>query len=126
MATQLALFLRVGGTGVLVNSALLYLLYQRLGFALVAASVIAVETAIVSNFLLNNRITFGCHNLSLRRFATFNLISLGGLAITTTTLWLLVSHTGLHYLVANVIGIALATFWNFGLNRTITWREVAA
>jgi dolichol-phosphate mannosyltransferase len=120
---QLGTFVLVGGSGAVVNSVLLYLLYQRLQLPLILASVLAVEVAIVNNFLWNNRWTFGRRDLSVRRFATFNGVSLGGLAITTATLWLLVNHAGLPYLLANVLGIALATGWNFAINRAVTWRE---
>jgi putative flippase GtrA len=28
----------------------------------------------------------------------------------------------MHYLIANLIGAAIAAVWNFGLNNAITWR----
>jgi dolichol-phosphate mannosyltransferase len=120
---QFGTFVLVGSAGAVVNSALLWALYGRLHLPLVLASVLAVEAAIVNNFFWNNRFTFGRRDVSVRRFATFNGVSLGGLAMTTATLWLLVNHAGMHYLVANVLGIGLATFWNFTLNRAVTWRE---
>ena len=46
---------------------------------------------------------------------------LAGLGITTGTLWLLVRHLGCYYLTANLVGIALATAWNFVANSLWTW-----
>jgi putative flippase GtrA len=120
---KLIRFLLVGGLGVLVNSLALFVLHQLLRLPLVMASLLAVELAIANNFFWNNRWTFGRKDLSLRRFLTFNLVSLGGLAITTGTLWLLVTHHGVAYLLANLVGIGLATCWNFSMSLLWTWRK---
>lgn len=121
MLIKLAKFSVVGLSGVGVNSGILYLLYEMLHLPLVGASVMAVETAIVSNFLWNTLWTFHDPTPSIRRFAKFNLVSLGGMIITTATLQSLVGFLGMHYQIANLIGIGLATVWNFGLNLVWTW-----
>ena len=106
----------------LVNSLALFLLFQWARLPLVMASVLSTEIAIVNNFCWNDRWTFGRTQLSLKnRFALFNLVSLAGLVITTGTLWLLVRHLGFYYLAANLLGIALATAWNFVANSLWTW-----
>ncbi len=114
-------FLLVGGIGALVNSLALFLLFQRAHLPLVLASVLSAELAIIHNFCWNDRWTFRRTQLSLRRFAKFNLVSLAGLVITTCTLWLLAGHLGVYYLAANLLGIALATAWNFAVNVAWTW-----
>ena len=106
----------------MVNSVALFILYQQARLPLIAASALSVEMAIASNFFWNDRWTFGRSSPSLSRFARFNLVSLGGLAITTATLWVLFSQLGVHYLVANLLGIGLATFWNFVVSLVWTWR----
>jgi putative flippase GtrA len=105
-------FLLIGALGAIVNTGALFVLHQEAQLPLIFASVLAVELAIASNFIWNNRWTFGRRELSLGRFARFNLVSLGGLAITTITLWALVTELGLNYLLANLVGISLATTWN--------------
>jgi putative flippase GtrA len=119
--SRLGKFLVVGVTGMLVNSLVLFLLYQWARLPLVLASILSTEMAIVNNFCWNDRWTFGRTRLSLNRFALFNLVSLAGMAITTGTLWLLVRHLGFYYLTANLLGIALATAWNFVANSLWTW-----
>lgn len=123
-AAKLIKFLLVGGLGVVVNSFALYVLHQLLRFPLVAASLLAVELAIVNNFLWNDRWTFGRKRPSLQRFFRFNLVSFGGLAITTGTLWVLATHLATPYLLANLAGIGLATCWNFGMSLLWTWGNV--
>jgi putative flippase GtrA len=117
-------FLLVGGLGVVVNSLALFVLHQLMRLPLVVASLLAVELAIVNNFLWNDRWTFGRKKLSLRRFFQFNLVSCGGLVITTGTLWVLATHLAAPYLLANLVGIGLATCWNFGINLLWTWGSV--
>jgi dolichol-phosphate mannosyltransferase len=121
---RLSKFMLVGGTGVLVNNLALLILFQGVHLPLLVASVLASELAIINNFYWNDRWTFKRTRLSLSRFARFNLVSLSGLLITTGTLWVLVSHLGLHYLVANLLGISLAMVWNFVANSRWTWEGV--
>ncbi len=119
--TRLSKFLVVGGTGVLVNSLALFILFQWTHLPLVVASALSTELGIVNNFYWNDRWTFGRTQLSLRRFAQFNLVSLAGLVIATYTLWGLVRSLGVYYLAANLLGIAVATAWNFAANSFWTW-----
>ncbi|MBV8719653.1 MAG: GtrA family protein [Chloroflexi bacterium] len=118
---RLGKFLVVGGTGVAVNTAILFLLHQVAGLPVVVASALAVEVAIVTNYLLNDRWTFDRRRPSLRRFVQFNVVSLGGLLLTTTAVWVLTTALGVHYLLANLVGIGLATSWNFAANVYWTW-----
>ena len=119
--TRLGRFLVVGGTGVLVNSLALLILFQWAHLLLIVASALSAELGIINNFYWNDRWTFKRTQISLLRFAQFNLVSLAGLVITTGTLWVLVRHLGVYYLAANLLGIALATAWNFAANSLWTW-----
>jgi dolichol-phosphate mannosyltransferase len=119
---QFVKFSMVGGSGVIVNSALLYFLHEWFHVRLLIASPIAVEAAIINNFFWNNQWTFRSASVDLKRFAKFNLVSLGGLAITTGGLYYLTEAHKIHYLIANLIAIGVATIWNFGINFLWTWR----
>ena len=116
----------VGGTGVLVNNALLLALVELLRVPAIPAAIVATECAIVSNFFLNDRWTF--RDISRangrpwpRRFLSYNLLTLGGLVISVGVLALLHGVAGVHYLVANLAGIAVGTLWNYGTNHQWTW-----
>jgi putative flippase GtrA len=122
-APTLVRFLVVGASGVVVNTLALYVLYQRANLPLVAASALAVELAIVSNFVWNDRWTFQQTGKSSGRFVRFNAVSLGGLLVTAATTWTLVQLAGVNYLVANLAGIGLATACNFMANVHWTWRQ---
>jgi len=116
----------VGGSGVLVNNAILFALVEGLRVPPVPAAVVATECAIVSNFLLNDRWTFADLRHATaqpwpRRFASYNLLTLGGLVLSVGVLALLHGVAGLHYLLANIVGIAVGTLWNYGSNHQWTW-----
>jgi dolichol-phosphate mannosyltransferase len=123
LAARLGKFLVVGSTGVMVNNAALYAFYQQLRLPLVTASTLAVTLAIANNFVLNDRWTFSERHQSawLRRFAQFSLASLGGLALATLTLWLLVTFLDVQYVIANTVGIAIGTGSNLVTSMTWTW-----
>lgn len=111
----------VGASGVLVNNAVLYLLHGVGAMVLPVASAVAIESAIVSNFLLNDRWTFRRDRPTVGRFLRFNLVSLGGLVVNVSVLTGLVAFFGIHYLIANLAGIAAALAWNFLVNVRWTW-----
>jgi len=127
VAFQLGKFLIVGGTGVVVNNIALYLFVQWLLWPLLVASTLATALAIGNNFVLNDLWTFErSHPLGpLQRLMRFSLVSLSGLCVTTITLWFLVTYLNIHYLVANMIGIAVASCSNFVANATWTWSRSA-
>ncbi len=119
--TKLIKFGMVGAAGVLVNNLALYLLYDLAQIPLLLASSLAVEVSIVHNFVVNNQWTFRQDRLTLEKFVKFNSVSLVGMLITVGVMFGLVTIVGLHYLVANLVGIALATLANFSLNLLWTW-----
>ncbi|MHB1414769.1 MAG: GtrA family protein [Chloroflexota bacterium] len=121
---RIAKFALVGVTGMIVNTAVLYLGHDVGQLPLLIASVLAVETAILNNFLWNNLWTFSQRDFTWERLAKFNLVSLGGLVITVTILYALVQWFGLYYLVANLLAISVATGWNFMINSIWTWGSV--
>ncbi len=120
-------FCLVGGSGVLVNMGLLWLLTEVAGLFYLASSAVAVECAILNNFLWNDVWTFRDRRADGRRarlcrLARFNAVSLGGLGINVLVLWLLTEHLGVYYLLSNLAGIVAATMWNFLVNSRWTWR----
>lgn len=115
----------VGGSGVLVNMGLLFILTRYLSLRLEIASVIAIETSILSNFFLNNLWTFKKRDTPVpfwTRLFRYHLVT--GLAgiVNYLVLLLLVKTFGLHDMLSNLIGIAIGTVINYSLNSLWTWR----
>jgi dolichol-phosphate mannosyltransferase len=124
---RLGKFCLVGGSGVLVNMGLLWILTEFAGLFYLLSAAIGIEMSIISNFILNDFFTFsdrrslGLKNL-LKRLLKFNLVSLAGLGINMAMLWFLTNVVGLNYLISNLCGIAIATLWNYSVNMLWTWR----
>ncbi len=118
----------VGGVGTVVNMVVLYLLTFKLGVFYLASSVIATETAILSNFLGNHFFTFrdrGDPSPTYKKFLKFQAISIVTVIGTAFLLWLLTSNFGIDYLLVwNGIAIFVMFIVNYFLNNKFTWKEL--
>lgn len=117
-------FAFVGGSGVLVNMGLLFILTRYFDIRLEIASPIAIEVSILSNFSLNNLWTFrkrDTHVPFWTRIFRYHLVTgLAGL-VNYGVLLLLVNSFGLHDLISNLIGILIGTVITYSLNSLWTW-----
>jgi dolichol-phosphate mannosyltransferase len=107
-------FCVVGASGVLVDMGLLYVLSdpRMLALGLTRSKILAAETAIASNFLLNDLWTFRQtaraqpgFRARFRRFLGFNAICSAGLLLNVALLNLLFNYG----------------HWNYWLNRKMNW-----
>ncbi|WP_435552675.1 GtrA family protein [Natrinema sp. CGMCC1.2065] len=118
-------FCFVGLSGVFVNVSLLYVAIEIAGIHYLLSSAIAIEISIISNFLLNEIWTFEEKVTEdenrLRRMVKFNLAYTGGMAINIAVLGVLTEYAGVYYMLANLAGIGLATFWNYGFSERFVW-----
>jgi putative flippase GtrA len=115
-------FLLVGATGVVVTQALLFAYHGLLGAPVWLATALATEAAIVNNYVGNELFTFHLRQLHFPRLVRFNLVALGGLAVTTVVTTVL-ANSGVFYLAANLIGIGAGSGVNFAVNFLWTWRD---
>lgn len=109
----------VGGIGMVVQFAALFLLKSVLHFNYLAATAIAVEGAVVHNFVWHEQFTWGDRvraswSRSLPRLLRFNLTNgavsiVGNLALMKV----MVGQGRVNYLLANAIAIALCSAANF-------------
>ena len=114
----------VGGTGVLVNFAVLKGLWPALHAEPAVANAIATEAAILSNYALNSRFTFHTP-LGWGTWFRYNLVSLLGGALQVGVFTLLVS-LHVYYLLANLLAIPLNTVVGFVLSSHWAFKPVAA
>ena len=112
----------VGGSGVIVNTAVLYYLTDVVGFYYILSSLIATELSILNNFVWNDLWTFKENRAvsRLRRICTYHLISVGGAVINISILYGM-TQLGMYYLISNGVGIVVAFVWNFCMNKKVTW-----
>src|SRR5579875_4995 len=118
---QFVRFGMVGASGFLVNEGLLFLAHGRAHLPLLVASVLAIECAIIWNYLLNDRWTFHHPRPSFQRFWPFEAVSLVGLVVNAGILAGLDHYAHLYYLVANALAIIAAMGVNYLLNAYWTY-----
>ncbi len=114
----------VGGIGIAVQFTALFLLKDVAHFNYLAATAIAVETAVVHNFVWHEQFTWAdrtkldrADRRCLHRLLRFNLSNgavsiLGNLALMK----LMFGQAHMNYLVANALAIALCSLANFLLS----------
>lgn len=127
LAGRFLAFNAIGAGGFLVQSATLWLLVAE-HVPAVAAMALAVETAIVHNFVCHCCWTWkdriGGMRQHLHRFAVFNLGN-GGVSLVVGVVLMAVLHgaLGWHYMVANVAGLACGSIVNFALGEWVVFRR---
>ena len=120
-------FAVVGTIGLIINTIVLEV-FVDIGQHPAVGSALGAQTAIISNFFLNNSWTFKgrrVHGLGLiPKFFQFNLASLGGLIIQAgsvaigTQLWGRDSYR-LFY----VFGVGVGLMWNYVLYSRVIWKR---
>jgi len=120
-------FMVVAWMGLGVNTACLYLFKGVLGIKLIPASVLAIEVAIIHNFIWFRSWTWKDRLDKppfFRQLAAYNLAT-GAVdfAANVSVLWLLSTFFGIHYLLANILGMIAPPFVKFWLNEKLIFRE---
>ncbi len=116
----------VGALGTIINLGLLYVLVEFGGLHKILSSAIAIEIAIINNFLFNHFWTFK-NNKKKKSFVLrglqFNLASLGTIAINMGVFILLTKYYSVYYLLAQFIGIVVAFILNFLLSKHWVFKQ---
>ncbi len=112
-------FNAVGLMGIGVQLAALTLLRSGFGLYYLSATVIAVEMAVLHNFVWHERWTWIERTKltaggMLGRLARFHITN-GAISIAgnLVLMWFLVSHAHLHYFLANIIAVGTCSLLNF-------------
>lgn len=115
----------VGGTGIGVNLAILYLLTDIAGLHYVASAFIAIEASIIFNFYFNERWTFRDRSGKgfWPRLLKYNAVAGVGVAINMGLMALLVEVAAVYYLLAEFIAILCVFVWNYSLSNKLIWRK---
>jgi putative flippase GtrA len=118
----------VGGFGFVVQLSMLAWLVGGCGMGYMPATVLAVETAVIHNFLWHEHWTWGDRAQSgrfarARRFLRFNLTN-GGISIlgNMVFMWLFMNILPVNYLAANILAIAVCAMINFVVSDRLVFR----
>ena len=117
----------VGLVGMLVNIGAYLLLNRYFQIPLQAASLIAIEASIVSNFLLNNYWTFKARPQKLsmiRRLLNFHIAAgISGLLFYYLFFLLLTIVLGINDVLSILLATTTGTISNYTINSLWTWRK---
>ena len=123
---RFALFGLIGGLGLLVHLATLWVALNAVGLGFAAAQAVATIVAMTSNFVLNNQFTYRDQRLRgfalLRGLVIFYLIcGVGAVAnVGVASYAFTSSHT---WWLAGVAGAVVGSVWNFAMSSVFTWRR---
>lgn len=123
--TRFALFGTVGGLGILVHMAVLWLLYVGAGSDFPLSQALATLAAMTFNFWLNNLLTYRDQKLSgagqlLLGWAGFCATCLVG-AFANVAVASVLEARGVHFVLAALAGIILGSIWNYALSSRFVW-----
>ena len=117
----------IGGLGVPVHLAVLWLVYRVAGFDFVTGQSVAALVAMTSNFFLNNLLTYRDMRLRGRAliwgWVSFVLAcSVGALANVGIATYLFQSDAS-SWVLSAVAGILVGAVWNYAVTAVYTWRK---
>lgn len=125
-------FNTVGGVGIVVQLGALALFRSVLHFNYLVATGLAVETAVVHNFVWHERFTWrdrpaGRRSQSLVRFVKFNATN-GAVSLVGNLLIMraLVGQFHMNYVIANLIAVTVCSLANFLLSDWVVFEKVAS
>lgn len=119
-------FALAGGVGVAIHLLVLFLLLKGLHVGFVTSQSIATVVAMMSNFALNNMLTYRDMRLKgwqwYRGLVSFVLVcSVGALANVSIASFLF--EKGNFWLFSALVGIIVGAVWNYAVTGTYTWKK---
>ena len=121
----------VGGIGAVIQFSLFNSL--RLKISPEYANTIAVEIAVISNFIINNTWTFKEEKIKFSqigklivKFLQFNLVSLGSIFIQFLVMKIGISTLRRSFLLENAfvaVGILIGLLWNYTMYTKLIWKK---
>jgi dolichol-phosphate mannosyltransferase len=127
LSSRIVKFGIVGASGVVVNVGGLYLLTEFAGFQYFIASLVAIELSILSNFTINLLWTWRDRSEEGTLWSKIIRYHIGaGATAFLGNYLILVALTeffGMHYMISNLIGIAVGTISNYVINDLWTFKK---
>jgi putative flippase GtrA len=118
-------FLLVGAAGIVVNQLLLWALVSGLGLHYLLGAVVASQGSTAFNFIGVEGWVFRSRRTSgpLYRFLAFDALNSTSLLLRLPILFVLTSGLHVHYLVSNLVAIAVLTIIRFLVSDGLIWSK---
>lgn len=113
----------VGATGTFIDLASLYVFVEYYSIPILGATVLSFLLAVTNNFILNKIWTFKSKSKNYRKlYIKFLMVSLIGLGLTVTSMYVMVNLIGVWYMFAKALTSLMVLVWNFLANKLWTFR----
>jgi dolichol-phosphate mannosyltransferase len=126
VSLRFLLFAMVGGTGLFVHLATLFLTLEVLGWPFPEAQAAGALVAMTSNFILNNFLTYRDQRLRgfaiLRGLLTFYLVCSVGLLANVGVAFSVYDQEPIWWL-AGAAGALMGVVWNYAISGLFVWRK---
>ena len=119
---QFGRYFVVGGSAFILDMSSLYLIKERFNLQPVQAVVINQAFILTYVFLLNKKWSFGSTGQTRTQLAKFLTLAGSNYLISIAWMWFFAHYLPIHYLIARVLNIILATSWNFLLYKYWVYR----
>lgn len=103
----------------------IYLLLTRIfGIYYLMAKILSFGVAVLNSYIWNRRWTFRSNDpQKLRQFIKFLTISIVGLVLNSTIMFIAVDKLKYHDIIGLVLATGIVTIWNFLANKFYTFRS---
>lgn len=125
---RLVKFGLVGTWGFFVNMFFLWFLTEVTGLYYLLSSVLAIEIAMVNNYVLNDLWTWRDRGKTgkreyLKRMLQYHVAASAAALLNVAVLWILTQPFGIYYLVSNIFGILCGMALNYLVNDRWTFKH---
>jgi putative flippase GtrA len=125
---RFAKFGLVGTWGFMVNMSILWFLTEVGGLYYLLSSIVAVEIALINNYVLNDLWTWQDRGKPgkreyLKRMLKYHITASAAMLTNISILWFFTELVGIYYLVSNIFGILCGAALNFFVNDRWTFRH---
>jgi len=113
----------VGVFGLVVDMGVFYILHKMLGVNYIISNIVSSTIAVIHNFILNSVFTFKVKDKRLKRFVSFYMIALVGMAISSGLLAIMIDGFKMDSMIAKMISVFIVAIMQYFLNKKLTFRE---
>ena len=117
---QLCLYTLIGGSAVVVDMGLFWLLQELGHFSIMVNNAVSITVSVIYSFSLNAHFNFRKTDALLRRFAAFAVVCFLGYLLSTALIYLFVSFQ-IQSVIAKALTLPLVFMLQYLLNRRITF-----
>lgn len=122
MVVKFIKFIIVGFSGLIIDFSITFLCKEKIKLDRYISNSIGFILAAGSNYIFNRIWTFGSNSPEIAiEFSSFIFVSIIGLIINNSILWLMHNRGDLNFYLAKFGAIMVTTFWNFFANYYYTF-----